>query len=87
MDTIFEALKQTPLVALCVILVYILKVVYKDWKAERKYRDEQELKNMETLTRVLEVVKENSLEKRALSDKVTVFVATLDRLERKADEK
>lgn len=87
MESIFEALKQTPLVALCVILVYILKVVYKDWKAERKYRDEQELKNMETLTRVLEVVKENSLEKRALSDKVTVFVATLDRLERKADEK
>lgn len=87
MDTILEALKQTPLVALCVILVYILKVVYKDWKAERKYRDEQELKNMETLTRVLEVVKENSLEKRALSDKVTVFIATLDRLERKADEK
>jgi hypothetical protein len=86
MDTLLEALKQTPLVALCIILVLGLKTIYKDWKKEREYRDEQELKNMETLTRVLEVVKENSLEKRVLSEKVDCFSNTLDRLDRKLNE-
>lgn len=80
MDTILEALKQTPLVALCIILVWILKIVYKDWKAERKYRDEQELKNMGVLTRVLEVVKENSLERRECAKDLTALKESINRL-------
>ena len=70
MDTLLKALEQTPLVALCIVLLIILKTIYKDWKVDRKYRDDQEVKNMEVLSKVLEIVKENSLEKRGLSEKI-----------------
>jgi hypothetical protein len=80
---IVEVLKQMPLVALCVILIYILKTVYKDLKKEHEYRDAQDSKNLETLTRVLEVVKENALESRNLKEEVEEFKKILYKVDSK----
>jgi len=79
-ETLLDILKQTPLVALCIILVWALKILYTDSKKERKYSRSEEIKNMETLTRVLEVIKENAVEKRTLSEKLTYFTEALNRL-------
>ena len=80
LETITDVLSKAPLVALCILLVGALKVLYSDSKKERKYTRSEELKNIDTLTRVLEVVKENSLEKRNLSDKIAEFTTSLNRL-------
>ena len=80
LETLLEILKQAPLVALCILLVWALKVLYCDSKKERKYTRGEELKNMETLARVLEVVKENSIEKRNLAKAVDSFTVSLNRL-------
>lgn len=78
LETIIEILKQAPLVALCILLVYGLKVIYSDAKKDRKYSKSEDVKNMETLSRVLEVVKENSLERRELSEALKAFTISIN---------
>jgi len=59
-ETAIEYLDKAPLIGLVIVLLIIMRVGYKEWRRERDYRDSQELKTLEALVRVAEVVKDNT---------------------------
>ena len=59
---------KAPLVALVIVLLVILKVCYSEWKKERAYRDTQEIKTLEALVRVAEVVKGNEQQSQKVAE-------------------
>lgn len=64
MDKVLEYLEKSPLIAFCIFLIGVIKIGWDEIKRQQKIREERELKALETLIRVAEVVKENEQQSR-----------------------
>lgn len=82
MNNLTGLFTQSPLIVLCIVLIYIIRMVYADWKEERKEREVQDRKNSEVMAGLLLNVKENSLEKRNLYEKIKEYEGKLESFEK-----
>ena len=89
MDSILTGiLKELPVAA---VLFIALKWLATQWKTEREYGKEQDLKNLKTLIEVGEYLKQHSVESREMTNRLNTLLNELnilkDGLENKRNRK